>query len=59
MEGTLDPVEMIEEGPVSEFSGLYERYGPGRRSSRSTTSPGGADALFQVVEPGLAAERVG
>ena len=30
IEGTLDPFELIEEGPVSEFSGLYERYGPGQ-----------------------------
>ena len=57
IEGTLDPIETVEEGPVSEFSGLYERYGPGQVVTvRHITRR--RDALFQVVEPGLAAEHV-
>jgi 2,5-furandicarboxylate decarboxylase 1 len=56
LEGTLDPGEEIEEGPVSEFHGLYENYGAGviatfeRLTRRS-------DALFQVVLPGYHAEH--
>ena len=29
LEGTLDAGEPVEEGPVSEFHGFYENYGPG------------------------------
>lgn len=29
LEGVLRPAEMVEEGPVSEFHGMYERYGSG------------------------------
>jgi 4-hydroxy-3-polyprenylbenzoate decarboxylase len=57
IEGTLDPLETVEEGPVSEFSGLYERYGPGQVVTVRHISLR-RDALFQVVEPGLAAEHV-
>ena len=57
LEGTLDPLETVEEGPVSEFSGLYERYGPGQVVTvRHITMR--RDALFQVIEPGLDAEHV-
>lgn len=42
---------------MSEFSGLYERYGPGQVVTlRHITMR--RDALFQVIEPGLAAEHV-
>jgi 2,5-furandicarboxylate decarboxylase 1 len=56
LEGTLDAGERIEEGPVSEFHGLYENYGAGiaatfRRLTRRH------DALFQVVLPGYHPEH--
>jgi len=57
IEGTLDPIEEIEEGAVSEFSGLYERYGPGQVVTVRHISMR-EDALFQVIEPGLSAEHV-
>ena len=57
LEGVLDPDEMIEEGPVSEFHGMYERYGAGYvvRFSAMTRR---RDAIFQCVLPGYAAEHV-
>jgi len=57
LEGTLDPHELVDEGEVSEFHGMYERYKRGPvvtflRLSRRR------DALFQVVEPGCHAEHL-
>jgi 4-hydroxy-3-polyprenylbenzoate decarboxylase len=51
LEGVIDPAEMVEEGTVSEFHGMYETYGVGpvvnvRRLTRR------ADAMFQVIQPG-------
>ncbi len=56
LEGTLDAGEHIEEGPVSEFHGLYENYGAGivATFSRLTRRH---DALFQVVLPGYHPEH--
>ncbi|MGB7097885.1 MAG: UbiD family decarboxylase, partial [Xanthobacteraceae bacterium] len=56
LEGTLDAGEHIEEGPVSEFHGLYENYGVGivATFSRLTRRH---DALFQVVLPGYHPEH--
>jgi 4-hydroxy-3-polyprenylbenzoate decarboxylase len=56
LEGTLDAGERIEEGPVSEFHGLYENYGTGivATFSRLTRRH---DALFQVVLPGYHPEH--
>jgi 4-hydroxy-3-polyprenylbenzoate decarboxylase len=56
LEGTLDLDDAVEEGPVSEFHGLYENYGAGAvatfdRLTRRT------DAMFQVVLPGYHAEH--
>lgn len=56
LEGTLDAGEHVEEGPVSEFHGLYENYGAGiaatfKRLTRRR------DALFQVVLPGYHPEH--
>jgi 4-hydroxy-3-polyprenylbenzoate decarboxylase len=56
LEGRLDAGEVVEEGPVSEFHGMYEAYGPGavvtftRLTRRS-------DALLQVVLPGYHPEH--
>jgi 2,5-furandicarboxylate decarboxylase 1 len=57
VEGTLDVSEQVEEGPVSEFSGLYERYGKGpvvtvRRVTMRRS------ALFQTILPGDSPEHV-
>jgi len=56
LEGTLDAGEHIEEGPVSEFHGLYENYGAGIAATfgRLTRRD---DALFQVVLPGYHPEH--
>ena len=56
LEGTLDAGEHIEEGPVSEFHGLYENYGAGIAATfkRLTRRH---DALFQVVLPGYHPEH--
>jgi 2,5-furandicarboxylate decarboxylase 1 len=51
LEGTLDLNEEIEEGPVSEFHGLYENYGNGVVATFSRLTRR-ADAIFQVVLPG-------
>jgi 2,5-furandicarboxylate decarboxylase 1 len=56
LEGSLQPDELIEEGPVSEFPGFYVRYGPGLAVDiRCATHR--ADAIFQVILPGYAPEH--
>ncbi len=57
LEGTLDPDTAVEEGPVSEFHGFYERYGQGpvvtfHRLTRRH------DAIYQCILPGYAPEHV-
>lgn len=37
LEGRLDYSELVEEGPVSEFHGMYENYGPGATPTAPTT----------------------
>jgi len=56
LEGTLDLNEEIEEGPVSEFHGLYENYGRGVVATFSRLTRR-ADAIFQVVLPGYHPEH--
>jgi 4-hydroxy-3-polyprenylbenzoate decarboxylase len=56
LEGTLDPSELIEEGPVSEFHGLYENYGAGMVAT-FTHLTRRRDALFQVILPGYYREH--
>ena len=57
LEGVLDPDETVEEGPVSEFHGMYERYGAGHvvTFSQMTRRKG---AVFQCVLPGYAGEHI-
>ncbi|WP_051341686.1 UbiD family decarboxylase [Pseudonocardia spinosispora] len=55
--GTLEPSELVEEGPVSEFHGMYERYGSGPVFT-ATRLLRREDAFLQVVEPGLHTEHV-
>jgi 2,5-furandicarboxylate decarboxylase 1 len=56
LEGTLDAGERIEEGPVSEFHGLYEDYGVGIVAT-FTRLTRRHDALFQVILPGYHPEH--
>ena len=57
LEGRLDTSDVVEEGPVSEFHGMYEDYGSGsvvtfdRLTSRR-------DPIFQVIEPGRHPEHL-
>ncbi len=57
LEGTLDPTSLVEEGPVSEFHGLYQRYkrGPLVHFSAVTTR---RDPIFQVITPGFQPEHL-
>jgi len=57
LEGTLDAGETVEEGPVSEFHGMYERYGAGQvvTFQRLARRP---DAILQVIQPGWHPEHV-
>ncbi|HTU30949.1 MAG TPA: UbiD family decarboxylase [Solirubrobacteraceae bacterium] len=57
LEGRLDPGESVEEGPVSEFHGMYENYGAGMvvTFERLTMR---RDAVFQVIEPGRHPEHL-
>ena len=57
LEGVLDPDETVEEGPVSEFHGMYERYGEGHVVTFSHMTRR-RDAVFQCVLPGYAGEHV-
>jgi 2,5-furandicarboxylate decarboxylase 1 len=56
LEGRVDAGERVEEGPVSEFHGMYESYGPGAvvTFTRLTRRQG---ALLQVVLPGYHPEH--
>ena len=56
LEGTLDAGELVEEGPVSEFHGMYENYGVGIVATFSHLTRR-RDALFQVILPGYHREH--
>ncbi|MHB8620106.1 MAG: UbiD family decarboxylase domain-containing protein, partial [Chloroflexota bacterium] len=57
IEGELDPEHLIEEGPVSEFHGLYQHYKRGPvvtfKAITSRRAP-----IFQVITPGYQPEHV-
>lgn len=57
LEGTLDPDTLVEEGPVSEFHGLYEHYGRGYVVTFHHLTRR-EDAIYQCILPGYAAEHV-
>ncbi|HWE10462.1 MAG TPA: UbiD family decarboxylase [Solirubrobacteraceae bacterium] len=57
LEGRLDYGELVEEGPVSEFHGMYEDYGPGAVASFSRLTMR-RDAIYQAIEPGRHAEHL-
>lgn len=56
LEGVLQPDQLIEEGPVSEFPGFYVRYGPGLAVDISCVTHR-ADAIYQAILPGFAPEH--
>ena len=56
LEGTLDAGEFVDEGPVSEFHGMYEDYGKGIVATFSHLTRR-RDALFQVILPGYHREH--
>jgi 2,5-furandicarboxylate decarboxylase 1 len=57
LEGRLDYGELVEEGPVSEFHGMYEEYGssPVVTFQRMTMRH---DAIYQAIEPGRHREHL-
>jgi 4-hydroxy-3-polyprenylbenzoate decarboxylase len=57
LEGVLKTGELVEEGPVSEYHGLYEDYGPGYVVEFSHLTRR-HDATLQVIQPGYAPEHV-
>ncbi len=57
LEGTLDPTSLLQEGPVSEFHGLYQRYAGGPRVTFSAITSR-RDPLFQVIAPSFQPEHL-
>lgn len=57
LEGYIEANEPVEEGLVSEYHGMYERYGPGCLAT-FTAATRRRDALFQVIEPGYHREHM-
>lgn len=57
LEGEIDAGTPVAEGPVSEYHGMYEDYGPGLLTefSRMTRR---RDAMLQVIQPGYHPEHV-
>jgi 4-hydroxy-3-polyprenylbenzoate decarboxylase len=57
LEGVIDGNAALEEGPVSEYHGMYEDYGAGLQVefTRLTRS---RDAMLQVIQPGYYPEHV-
>ena len=56
LEGTLDADDVFVEGPVSEFHGMYENYGPGIVATFSHLTRR-HDAIFQAILPGYHPEH--
>ena len=57
LEGSIDASQPIEEGPVSEFHGMYEDYGSGYLATFSAMTRR-SDAILQVIEPGYHREHM-
>lgn len=56
LEGTLHKDESIDEGPISEFHGFYENYGPGHAVHVKTVTHR-SEPIYQAVLPGYASEH--
>jgi len=57
LEGTLDPAAVVDEGPVSEFHGMYEDYGRGMVATFARLTQRG-DAMLQIIQPGRHPEHM-
>ena len=57
LEGEIDADSAVEEGPVSEYHGMYENYGPGLQVEFSRLTRR-RDAMLQVIQPGYYPEHV-
>jgi 4-hydroxy-3-polyprenylbenzoate decarboxylase len=57
LEGVLHADQMVEEGPVSEYHGLYEHYGAGYVVAFSHLTRR-RDAMLQVIQPGYYPEHI-
>jgi 4-hydroxy-3-polyprenylbenzoate decarboxylase len=57
LEGRIDARQPIEEGFVSEYHGMYEKYGPGFLATFSALTRR-SDAIYQAIEPGYHREHV-
>lgn len=57
LEGRIDASHPVEEGFVSEYHGMYEKYGPGFLTTFSALTRR-HDALYQAIEPGYHREHV-
>lgn len=57
LEGVLYPGDLKDEGPVSEFHGFYEHYGPGQ-AVRIRAVTHRKDPIFQTILPGFAPEHL-
>lgn len=57
IEGEIDVAQAVEEGPVSEYHGMYERYGAGCVMTVRTVTRR-HDAMLQVIQPGFHREHV-
>ena len=57
IEGEIEISETVEEGPVSEYHGMYERYGAGNIVTIKRITQR-RNAIFQVIEPGFHIEHL-
>jgi 4-hydroxy-3-polyprenylbenzoate decarboxylase len=57
LEGWIDSTELVEEGPVSEFHGLFQNYGRGQVAT-FTHMTRRKDAIYQAIQPGFHPEHV-
>lgn len=57
LEGWINSAELIEEGPVSEFHGLFENYGRGQVATFERMTRRN-DAIYQAIQPGFHPEHV-
>ncbi|MBE3637247.1 UbiD family decarboxylase [Mangrovicoccus algicola] len=57
IEGVIDPEARVHEGPVSEYHGMYEDYGPGQlvRIKKITTR---RKPVYQAIVPGFHIEHL-
>jgi 4-hydroxy-3-polyprenylbenzoate decarboxylase len=57
LEGQIDAGDLVPEGFISEYHGMYENYGSGVRATFSALTRR-SDAILQVIEPGYHREHI-